>query len=544
MMKNRSITLLLLAGCLTLAPLSAHAGIFDFLKRKKKPAKTEKPVEKTPYERILTSGKIVSAKGDFLTLHKTDNKLYIELPVKTIGKEFLMAATLSSISNPQLGMVGFKNGNPIHMRFAQKDSAIVMEAINTEPYLTPATEKELRPRIASSYTDLAVYKFPIKAWNKDKTTVVFDASSLFLEDQKYLPLMAKSLGSYSVNSSPQRSLTHIREIKSFEDNVSIKVDRSYRITLSSSRGGGSPLKDYPVTLGATFTLLRLPEEPMTPRLADTRIGVFQISKGAYNPESQQFESARFVKRWRLEPSDVEAFKRGELVRPKKPIVYYVENTFPPVWKEAMKEGTLRWNKAFELIGFKDAIEVRDFPTDDPSFDPDNLKYNCIRYVPIATENAMGPSWSDPRTGEIINASVLVWSDVSKLNNNWRFIQTAQADPAVRAVKLPDSLMSKSLKYVIAHEIGHTLGFMHNMAASAAYTIDSLRSPSFSATHGTTPSIMDYARFNYVVQPGDKGVSFDPPSVGTYDKYAIEWTYKYFPILRVISSRSLSESRHL
>ena len=195
MMKNRSIALLLLAGCLTLAPLSAHAGIFDFLKRKKKPAKTEKPVEKTPYERILTSGKIVSAKGDFLTLHKTDNKLYIELPVKTIGKEFLLAATLSSISNPQLGMVGFKNGNPIHMRFAQKDSAIVMEAINTEPYLTPADEKELRPRIASSYTDLAVYKFPIKAWNKDKTTVVFDASSLFLEDQKYLPLMAKSLGS-------------------------------------------------------------------------------------------------------------------------------------------------------------------------------------------------------------------------------------------------------------------------------------------------------------------------------------------------------------
>ena len=541
MMKNRSITLLLLAGCLTLAPLSAHAGIFDFLKRKKKPAKTEKSVEKTPYERILTSGKIVSAKGDFLTLHKTDNKLYIELPVKTIGKEFLLAATLSSISNPQLGMVGFKNGNPIHMRFAQKDSAIVMEAINTEPYLTPADEKELRPRIASSYTDLAVYKFPIKAWNKDKTTVVFDASSLFLEDQKYLPLIAKSLGSYSVNSSPQRSLTHIREIKSFEDNVSIKVDRSYRITLSSARGGGSPLKDYPVTLGATFTLLRLPEEPMTPRLADTRIGVFQISKGAYNPESQQFESARFVKRWRLEPSDVEAFKRGELVRPKKPIVYYVENTFPPVWKEAMKEGTLRWNKAFELIGFKDAIEVRDFPTDDPSFDPDNLKYNCIRYVPIATENAMGPSWSDPRTGEIINASVLVWSDVSKLNNNWRFIQTAQADPAVRAVKLPDSLMSKSLKYVIAHEIGHTLGFMHNMAASAAYTIDSLRSPSFSATHGTTPSIMDYARFNYVAQPEDRGVSLDPPTVGTYDKYAIDWTYRYFPDSK---GNMLDEARQL
>lgn len=150
-----------------------------------------------------------------------------------------------------------------------------------------------------------------------------------------------------------------------------------------------------MTLGATFTILRLPEEPMTPRLADTRIGVFHISKNAYDPESKQIEAVRFVKRWRLEPSDVAAYKAGQLVRPKKPIVFYVENTFPAVWKAAMKEGTLRWNKAFEAIGFKDAIEVRDFPTDDPNFDPDNLKYNCIRYVPIATENAMGPSWADP-----------------------------------------------------------------------------------------------------------------------------------------------------
>ena len=526
-MINRKIALLLAAASLTLAPATAHAGIFDFLKRKKKPA-TEKAPEKSAYEKILTDKAIVSAKGDFLTLHKTDNKLYIELPVKPIGKEVLVALTLSSISNPQLGMVGFKTSNPVHMRFAQRDSAIVLEAVNSDPYLMGQLEKELRPTFAPSYTDLPLYKFPIKAWNKDKSAVVFDATSLFTQDQKYFPLIGKSMGSYKVESNLQRDLSYIREIKAFEDNVSIKVDRSYRITLTSSRGGASPLKDYPVTLGATFTILRLPEEPMTPRLSDTRIGVFHISKNAYDPETKQIETVRFAKRWRLEPSDVAAYKAGQLVRPKKPIVFYVENTFPAVWKAAMKEGTLRWNKAFEAIGFKDAIEVRDFPTDDPTFDPDNLKYNCIRYVPIATENAMGPSWADPRTGEIINASVLVWSDVSKLNNNWRFIQTAQVDPLVRAMKLPDSLMSKSLKYVIAHEIGHTLGFMHNMASSAAYSIDSLRSPSFTAVHGTTPSIMDYARFNYVAQPEDRGVSLDPPSVGTYDKYAIDWTYRYFP----------------
>ena len=538
-MINRKIALLLAAATLTLAPATAHAGIFDFLKRKK--PKTEKAPEKSAYEKILTDKAIVSAKGDFLTLHKTDNKLYVELPVKTIGKEILVAVTLSSISNPQLGMVGFKNSNPVHMRFAQRDSAIVLEAVNSDPYLTGQLEKELRPTFAPSYTDLALYKFPIKAWNKDKSAVVFDITSLVTKDQKYFPLIGKSLGSYQVQSSLQSDLGYIREIKAFEDNVSIKIDRSYRITLNSARGGKSPLKDYPVTLGATFTILRLPEEPMTPRLADTRIGVFHISKNAYDPESKQIEAVRFAKRWRLEPSDVAAYKAGQLVRPKKPIVYYVENTFPPLWKAAMKEGTLRWNKAFEQIGFKDAIEVRDFPTDDPDFDPDNLKYNCIRYVPIATENAMGPSWSDPRTGEIINASVLVWSDVSKLNNNWRFIQTAQVDPLVRAMKLPDTLMSKSLKYVIAHEIGHTLGFMHNMGSSAAYSIDSLRSPSFTAVHGTTPSIMDYARFNYVAQPEDRGVSLDPPTVGTYDKYAIDWTYRYFPDSK---GNMLDEARQL
>ena len=538
MTRNKITALVLAVACFALVP-SAQAGIFDFLK-KKKPAKTEKAPEKTPYERILTSGKIVSAKGDFLTLHKTDEKLYIELPVKTIGDEVLISATLSSISNPQLGMVGYKNSSPVHMRFAQRDSAIVLEAVNSNPYLfSDKKSEEIKERLSPSYKHLPLYKFPIKAWNKDKTTVLIDATSLFTEDQKYFRLISRSASGMSVTANQQRDLSLIRELKSFEDNVSVKVDRSYRITLSSQRG--TALQDYPVTIGATFTILRLPKEQMVPRISDTRVGLFLTPKIVLNPETNEIEQTNFVKRWRIEPSDVEAFKRGELVTPKKPIVFYVENTFPPLWKEAMKEGTLRWNAAFERIGFKDAIQVRDFPTDDPNFDPDNLKYNCIRYVPIPTENAMGPSWADPRTGEIINATVLVWSDVSKLNNNWRFIQTAQNDPAVRAMKLPDSLMSKSLKYVIAHEIGHTLGFMHNMGASAAYSVDSLRSATFTAVHGTTPSIMDYARFNYVAQPEDRAVSLDPPTVGTYDKYAVDWTYRYFPDSK---GNPIEEARYL
>lgn len=184
--------------------------------------------------------------------------------------------------------------------------------------------------------------------------------------------------------------------------------------------------------------------------------------------------------------------------------------FQELWKQPIKEGTLRWNEAFEKIGFKNAVQVRDFPKDDPEFDPDNLKYSCIRYLPSSTANAMGPSWVDPTTGEIVNASVLVYNDVIRLINNWRFVQTAQIDPSVRAKKMPDDIVKESIAYVVAHEVGHCLGFMHNMSASAAYPVDSLRSASFTNTYGTTPCIMDYARFNYVAQPGDKGVRLTPP----------------------------------
>lgn len=209
-------------------------------------------------------------------------------------------------------------------------------------------------------------------------------------------------------------------------------------------------------------------------------------------------------------------------------MFYIDDAFPELWKQPIKEGTLRWNEAFEKIGFKNAVQVRDFPKDDPEFDPDNLKYSCIRYLPSSTANAMGPSWVDPTTGEIVNASVLVYNDVIRLINNWRFVQTAQIDPSVRAKKMPDDIVKESIAYVVAHEVGHCLGFMHNMSASAAYPVDSLRSASFTNTYGTTPCIMDYARFNYVAQPGDKGVRLTPPDLGIYDCFLVKWNYQPLP----------------
>lgn len=517
-------TLFLAASLFAVQP--AEAGIFSFLHKKK----TEKKApQKTSYEKILTDQPVTTAAGPLLTLHKADGKLYIELPKATLGKDFLLGVTLSSVSNASLGTVGFRNSNPVHFRFVRKDSVVVMDLVNTD-FLLPSPNAAVQRSAKDNYTNLSFLSFPVKGWSKDSASVLIDASSFFLKDNKFFPVIGDDMNGLSVNTNLDDDLTHIKTLKSFKTNASVTVERSYSADIRSERG--TVASDYPITIGVNYTLMALPEHPMVPRLSDTRIGLFLTNKYILDND-KRIENTTFVRRWRVEPADTAAYMAGRLVAPKKHIVYYVDPGFPDLWKQAIRVGVLRWNKAFERIGFKDVIQVRDYPTakEDPQFDPDNLEYSCLRYVPTAVENAMGPSWSDPRTGEIINGSVYVYRGVASVLNSWRFIQTSQVDSTVRAKKMPDEAMRKSLEYVIAHEIGHTLGFMHNMAASFAYPVDSLRSKTFTDVYGTTPSIMDYARHNYVAQPGDPVTNLDPPALGIYDYYAIDWTYRAFPELK-------------
>lgn len=505
-------------------------------KRSKKKDKTEQSEAQKPkaskYTKTFSAEKgCVTAQGSFLTLHKVNGKLYVEIPRQFLGRELLIAATVTGTSDTDVATIGYKARAPFHGRFIERDSTIFLEKIAVLPDLEhpDSTNDRNLP-----LTNLAptVWGEKIFCESDDKRHVVFEATSLFRSLDALSPLGTRSAMGLSIKASIKSDRCTFDTLKAFDDNVSIKSTLSYSVT-TSFLGLLTVLRDAPVNVQATHSILLLPERKMRPRLADSRIGTFLTNRQSLNADADKIETYSVVNRWRLEPRDSAAWQRGELSEPVKPIVFYLDDAFPTVWREAARRGILRWNKAFEAIGFKNAVRVEMFPKDDPEFDPDNLKYSCVRYVPTAVSNAMGPSWVDPSTGEIINASVIVYNNVAKLINNWRFCQTAQVDERVRAVRMPDEVMVESLEYVLAHEVGHCLGFMHNMAASAAYPVDSLRSASFTRRFGTTPSIMDYARFNYIAQPGDKGVSLTPPDLGVYDYYLVKYAYQPIPEARTM-----------
>ena len=507
-------------------------------KKNKKKASTEatekkKEKKETKYDKLFKGKKVTTAKG-FITLHKLDNKIYFELPLKVLDRDILLGSTISETTDNQFGCVGEKSGDPFLIRFVQRDSTITLRRVQAGMF---SNDPQISKRLKSSTMPAIVETYEIKAYTNDSTAVVFDMTDYLLADKKNLspfsPYSVMEMMGASIDKDFEKENSFILGVKAFEDNVSIRSSLTYKISVGSK--GSYAVKKMPFTAVMNRSFILLPEQPMRARYADPRIGIFEHEVMEFASEGRGLRTRHVTHRWNLEPSDPAAYRHGELVEPKKPIVYYIDDAFPADWKKYIHQGVEVWQKAFEKIGFKNAIVARDFPQDDPAFDPENIKYSCIRYAPSSVANAMGPSWIDPRSGEIINASVTVYHNIVQLVQYWRFLQTAPTDKEVRDVKLRQDLLGDCIAYVLSHEVGHTLGLMHNMAGSSSIPVESLRDPAFTQKYGTTYSIMDYARNNYVAQPGDKekGVRLTPPVLGEYDYYAISWLYT--PLLDATTS---------
>ena len=463
----------------------------------------------------------------FVKFHKVSGKLYMELSDRAIGKRMLMASTVTAVSDPEVLPVGYKPTKPLYVRFERPDSLVINLCEITLLPDYDKTDSALSAAVRRTTLDTVLETFPLYCESPDGDAAVFDVTSFFGGgNEKLGPVKSGTSNYISTKFSLKTASDLVTGVKVFEDNAAVTSSHTYTIN-SDVLGLVSLKKDEPFTVTTTRTILMLPDDIMASRKADSRIGIFLTDRRLLR-DGEEIDKYSVINRWRIEPSDTAAYLGGECVEPEEHIVFYIDDAFPSKWKDAAVRGVLRWNSAFEDIGFKDVIQVRDFPDDDPEFDPDNLKYSCIRYVPSTVANAMGPSWVDPVSGEIINASVIVYNDVVSLAGGWRFCQTAQLDPRARLAQMPQDLLEETIEYVLAHEVGHCLGFMHNMAASAAWPTDSLRSPSFTRANGTTASIMDYARFNYVAQPEDIGVSLDPPYLGPYDRFLVKYAYSFIP----------------
>ncbi len=527
--KTVMIGLLLLGSPSSALKTLAQEKEGDKCTEKTEDKKKEDEKEVSDYDKLFKDKKTETAKSAFLTLHKFGNKVYAEFPLKNVNREILLGATVSSTSDGRFVTVGFKSTDPIHFKYEVEGKKLIFKKPNAIFLEDSGASSSRKRALALNYGDPKIFGFDIEAYTPDSTAVVVNLTELLARPNSAITVIPEYSGNLKVSTSPKSELSFVKSIKAFDTNASVRVEFNYMVS-AFLMDVAPVVTDYPLSVEVTFSMLMLPEKKMTPRVADARIGYFSSRKSTFSRDKEYLADVYLAHRWNLVPSDVAAYASGGLSEPVTPITFYLDSVFPTAWKEPLKKGILRWNKAFEKIGFKDAIRVREFPTkeEDPEFDPDNLKYSCIRYVPTSTENAMGPSWVDPLTGEILNASVLVYNNVENLLYKWRLTQTAAVDPRVRGNRLPKEVFDESLEYVIAHEVGHTLGLMHNMGASSAYRTDDLRSASFTRKNGTTPSIMDYARFNYVAQPKDKGVSLTPPDLGAYDYYAIDWGYRYFP----------------
>jgi len=472
-----------------------------------------------PYDKVITKDAI-SDDGLF-TVHKVDDDYFYEIADSLFDREMLM---VSRIAKTATG-IGFGGGkaNTEVLRWEKRDKKVLVRVVSHQIFA--ADSLPIHEAVTNSNFEPVLFSFDIKAISKDSTKTVIQVNDLYNTDVQALGMPGYYREEYKV-SNVDKDRSYIESLKSYPLNIEARHVKTYNAKNAPSNGSlGS------ITVEMNNSMVLLPKVPMERRYFDERVGWFARGQVDYGLDAQESKTVRYLDRWRLEvkPEDVAKFNAGELVEPKKQIVYYVDRATPKQWVPYIKQGIEDWQVAFEAAGFKNAIIAKDAPTveEDPEWSPEDVRYSVVRYLASPIPNANGPHVSDPRSGEILESDINWYHNVMTLLRNWYFVQTAAINPDARGVAFKNEIMGRLIRFVSSHEVGHTLGLPHNMGSSVAYPVDSLRSKSFTEKYSTAPSIMDYARFNYIAQPGDEGVSM-MPNIGIYDKYAIKWGYR--PIL--------------
>lgn len=485
-----------------------------------------------PYDKVITK----EAKTDdgLFKVHTIKDNYFYEIPDSLFGREMLMVTRIAKTAT-NIGFGGGKTNTQV-LRWEKKPTKVLLRVVSHQIFA--ADSLPIHEAVVNSNFEPVLFSFDIRAFSKDSTSTVIEVNKLFQTDVKPLGIPNDYREEYKVTGM-EKDFSYIETIKSYPLNIESRHVKTYAAKKPPSN---SDLGSISVEMNNSMVLL--PKVPMKRRYFDERVGWFARGQTDYGLDKQESKTIKYLDRWRLEVRDEDkaAFERGELVVPKKQIVYYIDRATPVKWRKYIKEGIEDWQVAFEAAGFKNAIIAKDPPTkeEDPDWSPEDVRYSVVRYLASPIANANGPHVSDPRSGEILESDINWYHNVMSLLRNWYFVQTAAINPEARSVAFKDEIMGRLIRFVSSHEVGHTLGLPHNMGSSVAYPVDSLRSTDFTKKYGTAPSIMDYARFNYIAQPGDGDVAL-MPNIGIYDKYAINWGYRPLPNLAAEAEKKTLDS---